>query len=311
MIKFSEIVQLRDRLQEAYNTTAITTDVDILQNNLYAIRGSTTPSTFTDNVHSLASDLNNLKDNLRYNNELYKSLLDSINEYISVEGQRFFGDNYKLELKYDAVEKIRTIRVLPLSDEIYDEVVNRIRLYTSWQYPALEIGCRDGELTRHMVSADPLYIVDHYREFTDSAIKDFPEEYQRRIRVYLTPDHDLSILPKNQFSFILCWNFLNYRSLDTIKEYLKHAKELLRPGGVFLFSYNDGDRPAGAGYAENFFMTYMPKSMLIPLCESLGLEVISDQAREQAISWLEVKKPGMLETPKAHQTMGEIKRYNY
>jgi hypothetical protein len=74
-----------------------------------------------------------------------------------------------------------------------------------------------------------------------------------------------------------------------------------------MFSYNDGDRPAGAGMAENFFMSYMPKSMLIPLCESLGYIVTNDISRGMNISWLEIQKPGTLETNKAHQVLGEIK----
>ena len=310
-MKFSELVELRDRLKAAYSTDAIRDSTAFLQNNLYAIRSTTVDSEFTYSVDTLARDLNKIKDNIDYNRDMYNALITHIDRVISHEGQKFFGENYKLELVYDPVEKVRTIRVLPLSEEIHTEILTRIRLYTSWQFPALEIGCRDGEWTKYMVSADPLYIVDHYREFTDSATSEFTDEYKRRIRVYLTPDHDLSALPKNQFSFIFCWNFLNYRSMDTVKEYLKQAKELLRPGGVFLFSYNDGDRPAGAGYAENFFMSYMPKSMLIPLCESLGFEVISDQAREMAISWLEIRKPGQLETIKAHQVMGELKRYEH
>jgi SAM-dependent methyltransferase len=310
-MKFSEIVKLRERLREAYSTDAINNHITNLTNEIAAIKSTTPGSVFTDGVQTIVDDLRRTTQNISHNNDVYNALMHHLDQQIAFEGNRFFGDNYKLEIKYNVVEKIRTIRVLPLSDEIHEEIVTRIRLYTSWQFPALEIGCRDGEWTKYMVGADPLYIVDHYREFTDSAVKDFTDEYKRRIRVYLTPDHDLSILPKNQFSFALCWNFLNYRSLDTIKEYLKQIKELLRPGGVFLFSYNDGDRPAGAGYAENFFMSYMPKSMLVPLCESLGFEVISDQAREMAISWLEIRKPGELKTVKAHQTMGELKRYGH
>lgn len=310
-MKFSEIVKLRERLREAYSTDAINNHITNLTNEVAAIKSTTPGSIFTDGVQTIVDDLRRATQNISHNNDVYNALMHQLDQQIAFEGTKFFGDNYKLEIKYNVVEKIRTIRVLPLSDEIHEEIVTRIRLYTSWQFPALEIGCRDGEWTKYMVSADPLYIVDHHREFTDSAIKEFTDEYKRRIRVYLTPDHDLSILPKNQFSFVLCWNFLNYRSLDTIKEYLKQIKELLRPGGVFLFSYNDGDRPAGAGYAENFFMSYMPKSMLIPLCESLGFEIISDQAREMAISWLEIRKPGELKTVKAHQTMGELKRYGH
>lgn len=308
-MKFSELVEFRQRLRDAYSIEPSRNELITLDNAVKAIRATSQPDPTLDQLTGVIAHLQTVKQTLEDNQDQFAALMAELDFIISREGQKFFGENYKLELEYDAVENIRKIRVLPLSDEIQSELLSRIQLYTSWQYPALEIGCRDGELTKYMVSADPLYIVDHYREFTESAVKDFTDEYKRRIRVYLTPDSDLSILPPNQFSFILCWNFLNYRSLDTFREYLSQAYNLLRPGGVFLFSYNDGDRPAGAGYAENFFMTYIPKSLLIPLCESLGFEVISDQAREMAISWLEVRKPGQLQTIKAHQTMGEINQY--
>ena len=82
----------------------------------------------------------------------------------------------------------------------------------------------------------------------------------------------------------------------------------MKPGGVFLFSYNDGDTPSGAGMAENFAQTYIPKSLLIPTCESLGFEIFKDAHYAPNISWIEVKKPGILHTIKAHQVLGEIKR---
>jgi SAM-dependent methyltransferase len=306
-MKFSELVELREKLQLIYSTTDISSAVDTLDTNLCHIKNSVSDLEFKDEVSDLTTDLHRIYSSLKHNQDRYTSIIDHINKKISAESSKFFGENYKLELKFNAVENIRKIRVMPISDEVKQEIASRINLYTKWQYPALEIGCRDGEWTQYMVSADPLYIVDHYREFTDSATENFPEEYRRRIRVYLTEDHNLSVLPQNQFSFVFCWNFLNYRSLDTVKEYLKEVKTLLRPGGTFMFSYNDGDRPAGAGMAENFFMSYMPKSMLIPLCESLGYEVVNDASRAMNVSWLEIRRPGILETTKAHQVLGEIK----
>ena len=106
-------------------------------------------------------------------------------------------------------------------------------------------------------------------------------------------------MPKNEF---------NYVSLDTITQVLKQLKELLRPGGIFLFSYNDGDTPAGAGMAENFAQTYMPRSLLTVLADSLGYEINKTSDYGNNIHWIELKKPGTLHTVKAHQVLGEIKR---
>ena len=62
-------------------------------------------------------------------------------------------------------------------------------------------------------------------------------------------------------------------------------------------------------YAEGYWMSYIPKSLLVPMCESLGFEVVyTKEVRGEgtAISWVELKKSGTLETVKAHQVLGEI-----
>jgi SAM-dependent methyltransferase len=148
--------------------------------------------------------------------------------------------------------------------------------------------------------------MDQFPEFLESANSQFPGPYQNRLRKYPLKDHDLSALPQNQFGFVFSWGHFNYVSLDTITQVLKQLTGILRPGGVFMFSYNDGDTPAGAGMAENFAQTYIPKSLLVPTCLSLGYEVTKETFFDPNISWLEIKRPGELSTIKAHQAMGKI-----
>jgi hypothetical protein len=64
-----------------------------------------------------------------------------------------------------------------------------------------------------------------------------------------------------------------------------------------------------AGLTEGYFMTYVPKSMLVPMAESLGFEVAKCFDFHPSTSWIELKKPGTLSTVKAHQALGEIKYY--
>jgi len=309
-MKLSKLVELREHLKLVYNTTAISLGIDRISTELNGINSTVEDAGFNLEITDLTQDLERMHSALTINYTKYTALIDHIDQNIATESGKLFTENYNLELKYNAIEQVRNVRIMPLSDEVQADILNKIRLYTNWKYPALEIGCRDGEWTQHMVAADPLYIVDQFREFTESATKDFTEVYRRRIRVYLIQGYDMSTLPQNQFGFVFCWNFLNYCSLDTVKEYLKEVKNLLRPGGVFMFSYNDGDRPGGAGMAENFFMSYIPRSMLIPMCESLGYEIVNDESRDTTVSWLEIRKPGILETVKAHQVLGEIKQVN-
>ena len=82
--------------------------------------------------------------------------------------------------------------------------------------------------------------------------------------------------------------------------------EWLRPGGTIVFTYNNADLPAAAAYAENYFMTYVPKSVLVPLAESIGFETVFSYNAEPAFSIIELQKPGQLKSIKVGQTAGEI-----
>lgn len=232
--------------------------------------------------------------------------LTLINEQINKITHQLFSGNYSLENTISDINFIRTNRLIKPREDVEQDVKQRIMLHTNWRYPSLEIGCRDGEWTQFMVAADPLYIADQYPEFLTSTAESFTPTYQRRLRQYTIVNHNLSALPAGQMGFVFSWGYFNYVSMDTMRQYLTQVFKLLKPGGVFMFSYNDGDTPTGAGMAESFAQSYMPKSMLVPLCGSLGYDVVFESNTGTNITWIEIKKPGELKTVKAHQVLGEI-----
>jgi SAM-dependent methyltransferase len=239
--------------------------------------------------------------------EQSKVKITELSNTITDVAHKLFADSYDFEEYHGGFDSIRNGRRITLNEDVEQTVKQRIMLHTNWRYPALEIGCRDGEWTQYLVAADPLYIMDSWPEFLESATSQFPAQYQARLRKYPLKNHDLSALPKNQFAFVFSWSHFNYVSLDTITQTLKQLQDIMRPGGIFLFSYNDGDTPEGAGMAENWVQTYIPKSILVPTCQSVGFE-IAQEFNYGNVSWLEIKKPGTLHTIKAHQVLGEIKR---
>lgn len=232
------------------------------------------------------------------------SLIDSQIQQIT---KNLFENNYDVEIRYGDADFTRNSRRIYINEDIEQLIKKRISLYTNWKYPCLEIGCRDGEWTQFLVAADPLYIVDRHEEFLTSTSGRFPSSYQRRLRPYHLKNNDLSMLPQNQFGFIFSWGYFNYITIETINKYLAQIINLLRPGGVFFFSYNDGDTPSGAGMAENFAQTYVPKSLLKVMIDANGFEIVNDFNNGDNISWIEIKKSGELSTVKAHQVMGEIR----
>jgi hypothetical protein len=263
-------------------------------------------------VDNLISHYQNILIDIKAPLEPKKEKIKEIDDIITNESHRLFANSYDIEINNGGYEHVRDHRKVKLYEDVELLVKQRIMLHTNWRYPALEIGCREGEWTQYLVAADPLYIMDQFPEFLKTASEQFPLPYQARLRRYQIDKekHDFGALPKGQFAFIFSWGYFNYISLDTFTHVIKQISELMRPGGVFMFSFNDGDTPKGMGMAENFGQSYLPKKLVVPTCRAVGLEIASEFSLEPNVHWLEVKKAGTLTTVKAHQALGEIKRRN-
>lgn len=307
-MKLFELVYLRNSLRSAINLSKIQQEITNNKDRLAAIT-SHVDDFYSSKIVNIAQRHENLFNHFDQTLEDVNELLKKIDSDIDNLTKKFFEDNYQKECFLNSPQTLRRDKILNLTDGADELLLSRIHLYSTWKYPALEIGCRDGEWTKHLVTFDPLYVTDNHDEFLNNAVSQFTPEYQRRIRTYKIHDFKIDNLPKNQFSFIFSFNYFNYLSLDSIKQFLIQTKEWLRPGGVILFTYNNADLSASAGLTENYFMTYVPKSMLLPMAESLGFDIVADVDVLPSTSWVELKKPGTLSTVKAHQALGEIKYY--
>jgi SAM-dependent methyltransferase len=316
MIQLCDLVFLKNALESAIDLSGIKKEIEDNQNKLINI----IPHAYhySEKVSQLSNNHGNLFNTFQSTVEELKSTLNDINIEIENLTKKFFEDNYQTECLLNDPKIIRRDKVMFMADGSADILLNRIHLYSTWKYPALEIGCRDGEWTKHLITFDPLYVADNHKEFIDNAISQFTPEYQKRVRRYYIQDfkiHSLNqfdqidkpTLPLNQFGFIFSYNYFNYLSLDSIKQLLSQAMEWLKPGGTMLFTYNNADMSGSAGLTEGYFMTYVPKSMLLPMAESLGFDVVQCFDFQPSTSWVELRKPGVLTTVKAHQALGEIK----
>jgi SAM-dependent methyltransferase len=228
---------------------------------------------------------------------LYSSFLNDNNDCV---------DNQLLE----TYENEKNLRYLKIEDSTRQYLKNIIAKYTGWRYPALEIGCGNSEYTEWMVAADPLYVTDLYQEAIDTTLNKFNKTYQRRIRSYLI-DRNLKIeqfarLPKNQIGFIFSWNTLSYYYYYELGRMLKECSKLLRPGGIMFFDFNDCDTPIGAHFVDVRFKPWMTKKLIRQLADEVELEVLEFHNPEEEITTVTLKKPGVLTSLRAHQTLGEI-----
>jgi len=241
----------------------------------------------------------------------YRKLINDIDYSIAKESEQYLLHEY---CRTD-IDDDRNVKTIMLPESIKQVLIGRIQLRADWHYPGLEISPHDGEFTHHLVGCDPLYLVDVYQEYLDSVKSQFNEQYQARLRVYLTSIGSdtlyLAELPKNQFGTIFSWNAFNYLPMLVITQYLKEAFEILRPGGTFIFGYNDASMVNGAKHVEWGGMRYTTKGMMIRAAKDIGYEISYSYGEDEGwhnISWLEIKKPGELSTVKAHQTLGIVKR---
>jgi SAM-dependent methyltransferase len=306
-MKLNELVSLRNQLAGALDSSILNLELEKNCSRLLNLVNDIDP-VIANGITNLANDHKDIALLYQRDHEQLTNLLLIIQEQINQLATKFFEENYQLELRYLDPESIRNTRVLKHDPEFEKILTQRINLYSNWQYPALEIGCRDGEWTKLLVASDPLYIADVYDEFLSSAVQQFPPLFQGRVRKYLIHDfYKIPNLPKNQLGLIFSYNFFNYLSVDSIKQFLIQAMEWLRPGGTIIFTYNNADLPAAAAYAENYFMTYVPESILVPMAESIGFETVYLHNCEPAYSIIELQKPGELRSIKVGQTAGEIK----
>jgi SAM-dependent methyltransferase len=304
-----DLVVLKKSLLEAYDTSRIQEEIITLRTQIENVKAKvdSMDQQHLDYINNLVEFHNQLIVQVNTPSEDFRNKIREIDDKITEVSHRLFANNYELEERDGGVDNIQNRRI-NLRPEVEDIVKQRINMHSSWQYPALEIGCYNGEWTKLLIASDPLYIMDKYPRFLEETNNSFPEQYQRRLRKYPLKDYNFDALPKGQFGFIFSWSHFNYVSLDTMTQVLKSVKTLLRPGGVFMFSYNDGDTPEGAGMAENFAQTYLPQGILVPTCLSLGFEILRSFNELPNTSWLEIKQPGTLKTIKAHQVFGKPER---
>ena len=212
----------------------------------------------------------------------------------------------------DRFSENHTFRDLTLSIELQSWVESKITRHSDWHYPAMQITPRSKKWIDTMVAADPLYLTHISIPAIKELIKDYPVLYQTRLRLYEIDNRDFSKLPQNQFSFVLCWDMFNYLSADKIEQYLKEVFQLLRPGGHFVFSYNNCDFEGPALAAELHVASFVTARWLVKLCDEIGYElnelhdVETVDAFTTHISWVEIKKPGNLRTVKAAQALAQI-----
>lgn len=308
MGKLHDLVKLRNTLVDKMDSLSLASDIQEKMQILNSIVAQNKTAGDLDLIENFKDDFGRL---VIVNQKIINSLnttVNIINQDIDNQAVELFdSDSYREKFKEELIQQ------LPYpSPEIENWVMAKITQYSDWHYPALQINPRSKKWIDPMVASDPLYLTHSNIAMVKDMIKEYPELYQNRLRLYEIVDRDFSKLPRAQFGFVLCWDNFNHLSLDKIEKYIREVWKLLRPGGSFIFNYNNCDFEGPAYRAECYAGSYASASWLKTLLNAIGYEITAlhddntGDAFNTHISWVEIKKPGDLETVKAAQAMAQI-----
>jgi SAM-dependent methyltransferase len=263
---------------------------------------------FADKVNSIAQEFQHAQAAL-------DDLKMSVCEQISTLEPPYYQASqqlYEEEMCYETNEYILNRR-LKIDPEGKILIRARLLQHTDWRLPGLIIRPGLEKFIEDLVPLDPLYLVDSHQELLDPAMQAFTPEYQRRLRPYVINDYDssnaLHQLPVNQFGLIFAYNYFNYKPMKVFCQYLDSMFGLLRPGGVAIFTFNNCDHAHGVILAEKSFMCYTPGKEVIAYCNKIGFEIVSVNRAQGDVTWVEIKKPGKIESIRGGQALAKIVAY--
>jgi hypothetical protein len=239
-------------------------------------------------------------------------LKQSIKAQIEIEEKYWFQESYRLydqEMRNDSVEHVLNRRPV-LDDETENLLRVRVQNYVDWQHPGLIIQPGLEKFVEDMVGYDPLYLVAQQHDLLVPAFDRFPEEYQRRLRLYTVKEElDREILekiPNSQIGLCLVYNFFEFKPFEIVRKYLAEIYQKLKPGGTLIMTFNDCDRDKAVKLAEQHYSCYTPGAMVQQFADTVGYNQIFSWNNNGPTTWLELRKPGTLTSLRGGQTLAKI-----
>lgn len=265
----------------------------------------------------LISIQEDLETSLREYQQELKQLCDDVQQLVEHNEPAYFTastDNYQQGMRKDTPAYILD-RTRPIDPETENLLVDRLITYTDWRYPGMVLRPAHALGLESLVALDPLYLVDTHQALLDPMRSLFTTEYQRRLRYYVIEEYTNNQifwnLPQEQFGFVYAFRYFEFKPWEVLQQYLDEVFALLRPGGSFLFSFNDCDQWRAVGLTEHHFCCYTPGRLVREHLRKLGYTITYDYNDDAGTSWLELRKPGDLDSIRGAQALaGVYKKVN-
>jgi hypothetical protein len=318
-MKLSELVAYRNHLSEFDVGDIQYAARHKLEEIVYNVKNSVIqPRAFTQ---TLKEDQERVIDAFDHFSSTFVELINELDSMIETAEKTQYADSSRLyneevarfgrldENTNKQVNQQILDRRMPMTADVQQMISNRIKSYVDWKYPGLIIRPGVETFISDLVALDPLYIVDYSKELLQPALSTFPNEYQRRLRMYEQDPcstNVLDTLPNNQFGMCLAFNFFEFTPLEVLEQYLKNIFVKLRPGGILAMTFNDCDRAHCVALVEKNFCFYTPGKQVKAIAKSIGYRQMFSWTDMGNLTWLELRKPGELESIRGGQTLAKI-----
>lgn len=305
-MKLSELILRRaavDRLSwnsvyELAQTTATNISADLTQaSTLAAATHCTAIAGVLDSLKAAEQALANAKQALRAE--------------IDAKSTDYFSKSekwYQTTKTYDSPEYVMS-HALQWEDSELSTVRMRVLNSTDWRHPLVVLRPYSSPFLKDIVAGDPVYFVDQNPELNTLAAKTFSAEYQRRLGLYTFNENSAEFLagiPDGQIGFVLATNYFEFISFEVLKQFLREIWTKVKPGGVVGFTFNDCDRYIAVLHTEANYAAFTPGHLIKAYAEHLGFEIQFETPATDSSTWLELKKPGVLESLRGGQCLAKI-----
>jgi len=218
---------------------------------------------------------------------------------------------YNQEMVNDTDEHILNRRPVLIPE--HDSIIRaRIKNFSTNLHPGMIIRPGLETFVEHMVSFDPLYLIDRSENMLFPCTLEFPDQYKRRLRPVIVNDRDqsrpiLERLPDSQFAVCVAYNFFEFTPIQVIERWLQEIFVKLKPGGRLMMTFNDCDNEKAVRLAENYYACYTPGKLVKAIAQQIGYEIYFIWNGNLPTTWIELQKPGTLSTLRGGQALARIK----
>jgi SAM-dependent methyltransferase len=310
-MKLNELVAYRNQLNRLHFDEAKTaTDLDLSRIKHLVNSKDFDPNNISRQMQDKHQEIHRCFDEF---NALIEQARQEAQQEIDAKEKYWLDETFRLydqEMVNDSVDHILNRR--PKLTNEHDTIIRaRIKNFSNNLHPGMIIRPGLETFMQHMVSFDPLYLVDQHNDMLFPCTFEFPDQYRRRLRPVIVDERDLSRpilerLPDSQFAMALAYNFFEFKPLPVIKRWLEEIYTKLKPGGRLMMTFNDCDNEKAVRLAENYYACYTPGRMVKDVATQIGYEIYFIWNDNVPTTWIELQKPGPLTTLRGGQALAKV-----